>query len=269
MNKKNLIIIILSISSICFLVLSIYLYTEVPPKLKDEKTILLDSIAVSDNEVFAKDQSTFISDEEALDTLLTVKEKINICLEDFYEYCGIFKGENFDENRYLMASNYIDIDYQGTKCFFFSNYLNNLRNKPEKIIEAYEEHKLLFFQLISLRTYKMSNIDKIVKGLLISYQDLNANDLGFDNRLDLIYKIMNDKSTYEKDASELYDKIALYIDSESLLQIEEIRLSSGKQFSDGDIVWFYSFWARRNKEGNVSQTLTIINDIKSNYENLE
>jgi hypothetical protein len=195
---------------------------------------------------------------------LTEEEKINQGLEYFYQNEGLFDGENFDERRYYFSSNFITNTDKSIENYFLSTYANNLRNQPKKIVDAFEKYNNLFYNLISKRAYRVSNIDKIIEGLIISYDDLITDDNPYENMQE-IYKIMKFQSGYDADAKEFYPKIEPYIAIESLTNIEKIRLSSGKQFSDGDVVWFYSFWARRNKEGNINQVFEVISSIKEHY----
>ena len=122
----------------------------------------------------------------------------------------------------------------------------------------------MFYSLITRRTYKTLDFDKVVTGLLISYNDIYSTP-DYKERLEEIYKVMKFQKGRDDDAKNFYSKIEPFTSDDFLLNLEEIRLISGKQFADGDIVWFYSFWARRYNENNINQVYKIINEINSHY----
>lgn len=133
----------------------------------------------------------------------------------------------------------------------------------EKFIDLIDETKSKFYRIVSGRTYRISNVDKILSGLLLSYEDLYEKQENSNKCLKSIYKLMNNDN---RDAEYYYDDIEKYISPESLEIYENIRNSNGSQFTNGDLVWYYSFWARRNNEGNAEQTVAIIRDVIEHYE---
>jgi hypothetical protein len=172
------------------------------------------------------------------------------------------QGENFDEKRYYIKS-YLE-SYKGFNKSFSVNFVNNLKKDPDLIIDIFEKHHSLFYSLITRRTYKTFDFDKVVMGLLISYNDIYSSP-DYKERLEEIYKIMKFQNGRDDDAKNFYSKIEPFTSHEFLLNLEEIRLISGKQFADGDIVWFYSFWARRYNENSINQVYTVINEINNHY----
>lgn len=261
--KKNIIIIILSITLVGF---SIYNKDAIIALFKKTNTEQINEKAIKSNEELQSNQETQAISEVDPYLNLTEEEKIHTDLEYLCEYQDIFQGENFDESRYSFCNNFIDETNFFDGNYYLTNYINALRTKPDKIIESFEKYKYFFYSLISERTYKTSNIDKIISGLLLSYNDIYS-DENYNTKLKEIYAIMKFQKGYDVDAKELYPKIEPFISNETLISIEELRLSSGKQFADGDIVWFYSFWARRKKEGNINEVYTIINDMNEYYSN--
>lgn len=260
--KKNIIIAVLSIILIGFLIYNkdnfvTFFYETFKEKTSNNDTTLNDTkLDTNQIDIATPEVDPYLN--------LTEEEKIQNDLKYLCEYQDIFQGENFDESRYSFCNNFIDETNFYDGKYYLTNYINNLRNKPDKIIESFEKYKYFFYNLISERTYKTSNIDKIISGLLLSYNDIYS-DENHNTKLKDIYDIMKFQKGYDVDAKELYPKIEPFISNETLNSIEEIRLSSGKQFADGDIVWFYSFWARRKKEGNINEVYTIINDMNSYY----
>ena len=74
-----------------------------------------------------------------------------------------------------------------------------------------------------------------------------------------------ERDGYGLDAGDYYPQLEKYFTAETVELLESTRLSNGSQFSNGDIVWFYSFWARRNHEGNVNEVLSVLREIQENY----
>ena len=163
---------------------------------------------------------------------------------------------DLDEARLNFQNSGID---DITRFCIKENSQNN-----EKFIDFIAETKNKFYNLVSSRTYRISNVDKILSGLLLSYEDLYENEQFADKKLNSIYKLMNNKDSNL--ASEYYNDIEKYISPESSEILENIRFSDGSLFTNGDLVWLYSFWARRNNEGNTEQTVAIIRDVIEHYE---
>jgi len=188
---------------------------------------------------------------------LTEKQKIVKGMSEVLD--NLEQGENFDEKRGYLQSYLTSYDYS-----FSVNFVNNLKKDPDLITDMFEEHHRLFYSLITRRTYKIFDFDKVVTGLLISYNDITSSP-DYKERLEEIYKIMKFQKGPDDDAKKFYSKIEPFMSNEFLLNLEEIRLTSGRQFANGDIVWFYSFWARRYNENNINQVYKIINEINNHY----
>ncbi|MBP4136756.1 hypothetical protein [Flavobacterium geliluteum] len=193
---------------------------------------------------------------------LTEEQSVVKGIEDVLDY--LEQGENFEEKRYYIQSYLESYNYKGFNNFFSANFVNDLKKDPDLIIGIFEKHHSLFYSLITRRTYKTFDFDKVVNGLLISYNDIYSSP-DYKERLEEIYKIMKFQKGPDDDAKNFYSKIEPFTSDEFLLNLEEIRLISGKQFANGDIVWFYSFWARRYNENNINQVYKIINDINNHY----
>ena len=74
-----------------------------------------------------------------------------------------------------------------------------------------------------------------------------------------------EREGYGLDAGEYYPELEKYFTPETIELLESTRLSNGSQFSNGDIVWFYSFWARRNHENNSDEVVSVLREIKEYY----
>jgi len=171
--------------------------------------------------------------------------------------------EAFTEVRFPMFSNFFFTEAeQEDDDHFLADYISEIRKDPESITDAFQIYKYILFSSISSRTYRISNFDKVVDGLFVSYYDLKDEK----GKLNSIYKIMSaPREGYDLDAGQYYPEIESYFSLGSIQTLENYRLSNGTQFSNGDIVWFYSFWARRNHENNMDEVAAILKEIQENY----
>lgn len=208
--------------------------------------------AIAFEEVATRHEEDPLTEEQGM-----IEEMKNIL--DYLE-----QGENFDEKRHYISSYLSDHNYKGVNDFLSASFVNHLKKNPSLITDIFEKNHNMFYSLITRRTYKKLDFDKVVTGLLISYNDIYSTP-DYKERLEEIYKVMKFQKERDDDAKKFYSKIEPFTSDEFLLNLEEIRLISGKQFADGDIVWFYSFWARRYNENNINQVYKIINEINSHY----
>lgn len=171
--------------------------------------------------------------------------------------------QEFTEIRYPMYSDFLG-NTEEDKDYFLSGYVQEIRKNPEAISFAFQTYKYVLYNSVSKRTYRIANFDKIIDGLLFTYEDLFSEES--DGNAQKIYRIMSaPRESYDLDAGEYYTQIEKYFTPETIELLESTRLSNGSQFSNGDIVWLYSFWARRNDEKNRDEVVSILREIKENY----
>ena len=172
-------------------------------------------------------------------------------------------NDRFTEVRFPMYSNF-EVSREEDDDYFLSNYVKKIRKSPETISLAFETYKYVLYNSVSKRTYRIANFDKVIDALLFTYEDLES-DENAGNKAK-IYKIMTaEREGYDLDAGDYYPELEKYFTPETIELLESTRLSNGSQFSNGDIVWFYSFWARRNHEKNSDEVVSILREIKENY----
>ncbi len=187
---------------------------------------------------------------------LPEKEKVKLFLEDFFYRTYLLDGSlSFSSVRYDL----LDKEYNS----FLVETANKLRNNVGKIEEFITSYKQDFFDLVTPRTYRISNMDNVVTGLLLSYNDLYTDEATADENLKEIFKLMNNDE--DKLTKYYFKDIEKYMSQQSSQTFENIRNSNGSIFSDSDIVWFYSFWARRYNERNSKQAIDIILEIDQHY----
>jgi hypothetical protein len=135
-------------------------------------------------------------------------------------------------------------------------YMDVRRDDPEAFYEAFNTYKSVLYNAVSLSDYHRAEMYKIVDGLLLAYNDIG----GKTEKLDEIYAIM-----LETDGKYL-SELETYYDPKTVQALKEYQINDGKAFFNGDYHWFYSFWARRNKEGNAKETVLILKEIKNHYD---
>lgn len=150
--------------------------------------------------------------------------------------------------------------------YYFVQEVDDLRKNPEEFYSAFENYRSAFYNLVSPATYHAANFDKIVEGLLLTYDDI-----GEDNqKLEEIYNAMNVSNdtpgpTMEGYYAQFENNFSLSI----IQKLQNYKLTNGDGFKDSDLMWFYSFWARRNKEGTAKDIAIILNEIKEYYNKTE
>jgi ABC-type multidrug transport system fused ATPase/permease subunit len=150
--------------------------------------------------------------------------------------------------------------------YYFVQEVDDLRKNPEEFYSAFENYRSVFYNLVSPATYHAANFDKIVEGLLLTYDDI-----GEDNqKLEEIYNAMNVSNdtpgpTMEGYYAQFENNFSLSI----IQKLQNYKLTNGDGFKDSDLMWFYSFWARRNKEGTAKDIAIILNEIKEYYNKTE
>ncbi len=225
--------------------------------LQDDSNDESTSVYNTDDLVVAYASEATETENKSEDTELKEYDTSYFDLESVIDEMFPLNGSyDLDEARLNFRNSGID---DITQYCVKENSKNN-----EKFIDFISETKNKFYNLVSNRTYRISNVDKILSGLLLSYEDLYENEQFAEQKLNSIYKLMNNKDSNL--ASEYYNDIEKYISPESSEIFENIRFTDGSLFTNGDLVWFYSFWARRNNEGNAEQTVAIIRDVIEHYE---
>lgn len=182
---------------------------------------------------------------------VTERELLN---KFFSDYCYPLDGSKlFEEIRNTY------------KHWYKKTYIKyDIRKNPEKITTFFKNHKKDFYDIVSYRNYHNSNIDKILESLLVSYDDLYKNPDLVNKNMESLFKMMNNEDPSA--ASENYYSDIEKIASPESLEILKNTINKNEvKFRDGDIVWFYSFWVRRYKEGNINQTIAIIREVSNHY----
>lgn len=189
-----------------------------------------------------------------------IEEAWNHFINNKYDLKG---KQEFTEIRFPMYSNFLE-NTENDGDYFLTGYVDEIRKDPAMISLAFQMYKTVLYSSVSRRTYRISNFDKVIDGLLFTYDDLMSDESA--GNMQKIYKIMAAKREgYDLDAGEYYAQLEKYFTPETIDLLENTRLSNGSQFSNGDIVWFYSFWARRNHENNIEEVVSALKEIKEYY----
>lgn len=208
------------------------------------------------------DESQYQEDESREDQVeeIEIEAAWNYFLTNKYDLKG---KQEFTEIRFPMYSNFL-LNTEEDGDYFLTGYVKEIRKDPEAIKIAFQTYKYVLYSSVSKRTYRIANFDKVIDGLLFTYEDLF--DSENEGNLQKIYKVMTaEREGYGLDAGEYYPELEKYFTPETIELLESTRLSNGSQFSNGDIVWFYSFWARRNHENNSDEVVAVLREIQENY----
>ncbi len=158
----------------------------------------------------------------------------------------------------VIFSGYLD-ENLNTTDYHVVNFISDLRNHPAQFHDGLESYKLILFSTISTELYRSNHFDQVVDALLLAYDDVGKDDLN----LDRIYEIMqNNIDADEQNIGKFFPRIKNYGSPDALKKI-----SKNKVFfkHNSDIVWVYSFWARRKKEGNIDVVYKVLKDIQEHY----
>lgn len=150
--------------------------------------------------------------------------------------------------------------------YYVVEYIENLKERPDELYSEFELYRPVIFSLIPVQTYHISNFDKILDGLLLTYDDIGAEN----EKLNEIYKGMNIRHDGPgPNMDQYYSHFEKHFSSGTIEKLQDYTFSGGSKFKDSDIMWFYSFWARRNHEGNSKEIAIILNEIKEYYNSEE
>ncbi|OXA86778.1 MFS transporter [Flavobacterium hercynium] len=174
---------------------------------------------------------------------------------------GGLEGKNdFFDVRFLIGRSLNDHIVQND-YYYLVEYIDKLRENPNALYSGFEDHKELLFNTISPKVYRMANFDKIVDGLLLTYEDLG----GEDQKLNKLYNMMNVTAEIKPDLEMHYSNFEQNFSLATLQKLKNFTFTNGSQLFETDIIWFYSFWARRQHEGNKKEIATILNEIQKHY----
>lgn len=176
------------------------------------------------------------------------------------DWGGLEGKSDFQEVRRLIGSS-LDDHITENDHYYLVQFIDNVRDQPEGIVYEFENYKAIIYNVISPQTYQQANFDKVVNGLLLAYDDIGSEN----DKLIEIYQVMSVQDKNIQLLQEYFPKFESYFSPETIEKINELKLSSADWSMKSDLVWFYSFWARRNHEGNSKQIAIILNEIKEHY----
>jgi len=135
-----------------------------------------------------------------------------------------------------------------------------LRYNSNDIEDAFNSCYPLIYAIVSDKIYYDSNLNLLVDALIKSYDDLD------DEALNKIYGIMV-TGTKKEFPAYYFERLKPYV-SKDVLQLikknadEDTENEYSTQLTT---VWIYSFWARRNKERNMSVIYDNLKHMQSHY----
>ncbi|MET3027343.1 hypothetical protein ABXT06_11725 [Flavobacterium sp. UW10123] len=169
-------------------------------------------------------------------------------------------GDEFSSVR-SFVSNEMDPDTDLPDTYFYLlNYIENLKDRPKELYSVFENYKSIFYDVLSEETYHSKHFDEIVDGLLMAYDDVGTDT----EKLNEIYRVMeiDPADSSETNIGGYLPGLKKYCSSYALRELKRNKIYCS---NSSDIVWFYSFWARRNKDGSVKEAAQILKEIKAHY----
>lgn len=142
---------------------------------------------------------------------------------------------------------------------------DEINRDPEKMKASFEKYNHLLYSLISPELYKKADFDKITKLLILSHDDIYNSE----NPEKVLAKIYSNMLVPKKKVEYIqfyYKSISPFISDKSQDYINYCNTKHYALTSEDDIVWIYSFWARRDREGNSQEVYNILTQIKEHYE---
>ncbi|MFB9077689.1 hypothetical protein ACFFLS_00735 [Flavobacterium procerum] len=196
-------------------------------------------------------------DDGARDVATLLYESWNSLIKDW----GFLDGKSdFYEIRKLVGSS-LDDHIIENDHYYLVQFIDKLRNNPNELYSEFEVYKPVLFSAVSKETYKTANFDEIIDGLLLVYDDIgNEND-----KLIEIYRVMKAEDKNTQVLSEYFSKFVDYFSSTTIAKFNKLNITNNEYSAESDFIWFYSFWARRNHEGNKEEVAKILNEIKQHY----
>lgn len=222
---------------------------------RDEKGVSADAAEESEQYTEESEESYEIDPEVEKSKLIS---SWNSLIPDW----GGLEGKyNFFDVRILIGRS-LDEHITESDYFYIIQYIDNFRERPDELYSGFENYRSLMYSMVSPQIYRASNFDKIVDGLLLTYDDLGSEN----EKLNAIYKAMDvPYDTPAPNMEQYYSDFEKQFSSETIQKLQDYKFSNGEKYKTADIMWFYSFWARRNHEGNRKEIAIILNEIKEHY----
>ncbi|MBS7232824.1 hypothetical protein KHA90_17535 [Flavobacterium psychroterrae] len=223
---------------------------------RDEKGLSSDTGEASEDYSGESDESEEVDAEVEKSKLIS---SWNSLIPD---WGGITGKYNFYDVRILIGRS-LDDHITENDYYYLVQYIDNLRERPNDLYSGFENYRSVIYSIISPQTYRNANFDKIVEGLLLTYDDIGAES----EKLSEIYKAMDvPYDTPRPNMEQHYSDFEKHFSDETIEKLKSQKFLDNSEFRDADIMWFYSFWARRNHEGNSKEIAIILNEIKQYYD---
>jgi uncharacterized membrane protein len=230
--------------------------SEIYVNRRDEKGLSSDAAQASEDYVEESEEGEEIDTEE-------VKSKLISSWNSLIQDWGGLEGKyDFYDDRILIGRS-LDDHITESDYYYMVQYIDNLRERPDELYSGFENYRSVIYSIVSPQTYRTANFDKIVDGLLLTYEDIGAEN----EKLDEIYKGMDiPDDTPGPTMEQYYSDFVKHFSSGTIEKLQDYKFSNGVKFQTADLMWFYSFWARRNHEGNSKEIAIILNEIKGYYD---
>lgn len=133
-------------------------------------------------------------------------------------------------------------------------------------ITLFITYRDLIVKIIPQSVYKKHGFDIMVRSLCDSYYDLHIYEDERQYKMQAIYDLMENS---DGDYLDKFRLIEPYMGDYYKKRYDYFASDIIETRNYQNLVWSYSFWGRRNHEGKVEETIAILQDIRSLYEDYD
>lgn len=190
------------------------------------------------------------------------------------EYGKITSWAPGDDLIYIADTGYIrnQQSYTHKKVDDREKFINSIgmyiNRDQDRLMQFYYTFSDVIYKYVPWKEYK-TEARSYVKLLLRAYDNCSIKDGPdegsiYEGLMYSLYNKMIEKNNYTT-AEEHYTDISNILEEYDITSYkEELEL-----FEKGTVVWAYTFWARRNHEGNYPAAIFILNKINEHYNEIE
>jgi hypothetical protein len=244
----------------------------------DETGVSIDSTAVAGSDGEESDEESDADDYYGFRDMDFLNIKSTGYFKDYFD-------ENYSDTKARNQVRYLFADFFNLKkgmslieirneiqMGFYSDEFSEvketadfLREGSDHLEDSFESYSPILYAFLSKRIYTDSNLNLLVEALIASKEDIDETEdpAATANK---IYKTMI-FGTKKSFPDHHYSQISPYISKRtlSLIKNNAERNDESEYSTQAVAVWLYSFWARREHEGNDQEIASILDKIQKHY----
>lgn len=250
--------------------------------LVDERLAVIDSSIVEETEAlgqgvkYVEDYYGFIGMNTSIKSTGYLRNRYDEEYSDskIGNFIGFFFGKFLYVRKNQSLTGFRNEAKVGLHCDEYVHEIrlltDRLRENPNELKEAYESYKPILFAILSRNIYNDTNLDLLTEVLISSRDDISRaenKNKGKTEVIDLIYKTMV-YGTEKEFPNYHFTQISPFVSKKTwgLITRNSKQNKNTDYNNKATAVWIYSFWARRNQEGNSDVVYAILKDVKKHYE---